>query len=191
MVSEPTGMDPHVVRKEADETGGEFVRFESTMYPSPTDAPAAETLSHELWGLDNDFEHVHPEQRERWEVVAGKLRIEVNGDERTLTEGEDVSLPSDVPHRHYNPTDQPIRVVWERYPAHRSEEWAESVYALAQAGGTNEEGVPNPLQIAVWIDAYPDEAYPTAVPVRLQQSLSSLIAPIGRSAGFEPRYTRE
>jgi hypothetical protein len=44
--------------------------------------------------------------------------------------------------------DRPIRVVWERHPAFRTEAWAESVDALAQAGKTDDEGVPSPLQIA-------------------------------------------
>ncbi|WP_436935157.1 cupin domain-containing protein [Halovenus marina] len=185
-------LNPHVVRDNAAETDGEFVRFESTMYPSSTDPTAARELSHEPWGLDNDFEHVHPEQEERWKVLAGKLRIAVDGDEQILEEGEETTLPSDVPHRHWNPTDRPIRVRWERRPAFQTEAWAESVYALAQAGKTNEEGVPDPLQIAVWIDAFPAEtAYPTVAPVSIQKRLSALFAPVGRLAGYEAQYSRE
>jgi len=186
------GMNPHVVKKGAEETDGDFVRFESTMYPSSVDAPAARSLSHEPWGLDNDFEHVHPTQEEHWTVVAGTLRVEVDGDERTVSEGEEVTLPSDVPHRHYNPTDRPIRVVWERRPAFRTEAWAESVYALAQRGETDTNGVPNPLQIPVWIDEFPEEtAYPTVAPVAVQRAASALIAPVSRMAGFKARYVRE
>lgn len=185
-------MDAHVVRKRAEETGGEFIRFESTMYPSSVNASAASELSHEPWGLDNDFEHIHPEQKERWEVLSGELQIELDGDEQTLTEGEEVTLQSNVPHRHYNPTNRPIRVVWERRPAFQTEEWAESVYALAQAGKTNDERVPNPLQIAVWIEEFPTEtAYPAVVPVTVQKTVSSLLAPVGRLAGYEARYSRE
>lgn len=185
-------MNPHVVRKGGDETDGEFVRFESTMYPESVDAPAAMALSHEPWGLDNDFEHIHPEQTELWKVLTGELRVSIDGDEQTLTDGEEITLPSNVPHRHWNPTDKPIRVVWERRPAFQTETWAESVYALAQAGKTDEEGVPNPLQIAVWLDSFPAEtAYPTVVPVRVQQRLAALLAPLGRLAGFEAEYSRD
>jgi len=142
--------------------------------------------------LDNDFEHVHPEQEERLEVLSGELRVSLKGEEQTLTAGDEIALPSNVPHQHWNPTDEPVRVIWERRPPFRTEEWAESVYALAQAGKTDEEGVPNLLQVAVWIDAFPAEtAYPTAVPVAVQKTLSSLLTPIGRFTGFEARYSRE
>lgn len=178
---------PHLVRKSADETDGEFVRFESTIHPGDGDAD----LPHEPWGLDNDFRHVHPNQTERWEVVSGRLRISVDGDERTLTAGDDAVLPEDVPHRHWNPTAEPIRVVWERRPAFDDEEWAESVYALAQAGETDEDGVPSPLQIAVWIDTYPNAtAYPAVLPVSLQRFGASLLAPVGRRLGYDATYER-
>lgn len=185
-----TDTNPHLVRASASETDGEFVRFESTMYPQ--DVSEAPDLPHEPWGLDNDFEHVHPDQTERWEVLVGELRIEVDGEERTLTAGEDATLPADVAHRHWNPTDEPIRVVWERRPAFDDEEWAESVFALAQTGAADEDGVPGPLQIAVWIDTYPGAtAYPALLPPGVQRAVASLVAPLGRALGVEATYTRE
>jgi len=178
----------HVVPKRAAETDGEFVRFESTMYPA-SDADGV-TLPHERWGLDNDFEHVHPEQAERWEVRSGELRVAFDGTERTLTEGEDVTLPAGVPHRHWNPTDGPIRVVRERRPAFRTEEWAESVYALAQAGETD-DGVPGPLQSLVLLDEYSTEnPYFASVPVVVQKAAASLLSPLGRLAGYEAAHSR-
>ena len=187
-----TDRNPHVVLQGPAETDGDLVRFESTMYPAPEADGNATDLSHERWGLDNDFEHVHPEQEERWEVRSGELRVTFEGTEQTLTEGEEITLPADVPHRHWNPTDEPIRVVWERRPAFETAEWAESVYALAQAGKTDEEGVPNGLQVAVWIDEYPREtAYPTVAPVALQRATSRILAPIGRALGMKAAYSSE
>lgn len=184
--------DPHVVLKGAEETDGEFVRFESTMYPAADAANAEPDLPHERWGLDNDFEHVHPEQEERWEVRAGELRVAFEGTERTLTEGEAITLPADVPHRHWNPTAEPIRVVWERRPAYRAEEWAESVYALAQAGRTDEDGVPGLLQSMVLLDEYSAEnPYFASAPVVVQKAVASLLAPVGRLAGYDATHARE
>lgn len=187
-----TELDPHVVRDGREQTQGEYVRFESTMYPASTDDPFAAELSHEPWGLDNDFEHVHPEQAEWWKVLSGELTVAVEGETHRLTEDEEITLPTDVPHRHWNPADRPTRVLWERRPAFRTEEWAESVYALAQAGKTDEEGVPNVLQVAVWIDEYPREtAYPTVAPVALQRATSRILAPIGRALGMKAAYSSE
>jgi mannose-6-phosphate isomerase-like protein (cupin superfamily) len=185
-------LNPHVVRKGAEETDGEFVRFESTMYPSPSGAGAATNLPHERWGLDNDFEHVHPEQEERWEVRTGELGVAFDGTEQTLAEGEEITLPADVPHRHWNPTGEPIRVVWERRPAFRTEAWAETVYALAQAGKTDDDGVPGVLQSVVLLDEYSTEnPYFAGVPVGIQKTAASLLAPVGRLAGYDAAHARE
>lgn len=184
-----SAVNPHVVRKGAAETDGEFVRFESTMYPA-ADAPNPD-LPHERWSLDYEFEHVHPEQAERWEVLSGELRVAVDVEARTLTEGETATLPAGVPHRHDNPTDRPIRVVWERRPAFEDAEWAESLYALAQEGAVDQEGVPGPLQLAVITDAYPDESvYSAAVPVGVQKLAFSALAAVGRLAGYEATHER-
>ncbi|WP_435064861.1 hypothetical protein [Halobaculum sp. EA56] len=73
----------------------------------------------------------------------------------------------------------------------RTEEWAESVYALAQAGKTNEEGAPGLLQSAVIFDEYPDTSvYLTVAPVFVQQAVSSALAPIGRLLGYEATHSR-
>ncbi|WP_435064862.1 hypothetical protein [Halobaculum sp. EA56] len=70
--------NPHVVLVGADETDGEFVRFESTLHPS-LDVEDTQ-LDHERWGIDLTAEHVHPEQEERIEVVSGEMRVEFQGD---------------------------------------------------------------------------------------------------------------
>jgi len=184
-------VDPHRVRKSAAETDGELVRFESTLYPRSTDAPAATALPHEPWSLDYRVEHVHPEQEERWEVLAGELAVTLDGERHTLSAGEEMTLPEGVPHEHWNPGAEPARVVWERRPAHDDEAWAESLFALAQRGEVDENGVPGPLQLAVITDAYPVESvYLASVPVSLQRVGFSVLGAAGRLAGYEATHTR-
>lgn len=183
-------VDPHVVQQTPGETDGEFVRFESTLYPVEGER-AGTDLTHEPWSLDYAVEHLHPDQRERWEVLEGELRVEWDDQERTLTEGEEVWLPADTAHRHFNPADEPARIVWERHPAYRDDEWAESLFALAQAGEVDEDGVPDPLQLAVITDEYEHESvYLSGVPVGLQKVGFSVLAAVGRAAGYEARHTR-
>lgn len=182
--------EPFVVTKGADETDGEFVQFEATVCPPPGEDLAVD-VPHERWGLDNGEEHVHPEQEEWFEVLAGELRVQYDGTTRTLTEGDEIALPADVPHTHWNPTNEPARVRWERRPALDSEEWLETAYVLAQAGRTDEDGAPGLLQTAVTYDEYPDDTYLTAVPVGVQKALATVLAPIGRRLGLQATYSRE
>lgn len=187
-----SAVDPHRVRQSAAETDGECVRFESTLYPRSREAPAAAELPHEPWSLDYKFEHVHPEQEERWRVRSGELAVTVDGERRTLSEGEETVLPEGVPHEHWNPGSEPARVVWERRPGFDDAAWAESLFALAQRGDVDENGVPGLLQLAVVTDAYPVESvYMSGVPVRVQRAAFAALGAVGRLAGYEPTHARD
>lgn len=186
-----TSLDPHVVKKTAEETDGEFVRFESTIHPALNADEIETTLSHKRWGIDFPSQHLHPKQKERIAIVSGTLQVSIEGDERTLTEGEEITIPPNTTHRHWNATSHPVRVVWERHPPFRTKEWAESAYVIAQAGHADEEGTPHWLQLAVLVDEYPDEsAYLPVLPVGIQKLLFSLLAPIGSLVGYEATHSR-
>jgi hypothetical protein len=73
--------DPFVVR----ETNDEFVRFESSLRPA-ADADGAVDLPHERWGLDSGFEHVQPDQTERFEASPASFGVVRADEEWTSTE---------------------------------------------------------------------------------------------------------
>ena len=170
---------PFEILKSARETDGEFVRFAFTLHP---DGPSS--LDHEPWVGDNADEHVHPTQDEHMYVESGSLRVIFGDTDRTLSEGEEITLPRNVPHRHFNPTSQPVRVHLEHRPARRSGELFSTLYALAQAGRADEDGIPGPLQFAVLQNTYPNHAYTTSPPIWLQKGLFTLLAPLSRIMGY-------
>lgn len=177
--------EPLTFLKRTRETEGECVRFEYTLHPSFDAAPADSGLSHRRWLADVEDEHLHPRQEEVFTVRAGTLRVAVEGTERTLTEGEKITLPADVPHRHGNPTGRPARVTQEVRPALQFEPITEALFEAAQAGNAAEDGSPNPLHFAVIQDQYPGHAYRADLPIPIQKALFTLLAPIGRLAGYE------
>lgn len=177
--------EPFKIVKGADETDGEFVRFEATLHPSSDEVEADSDLPHRRWAADDVHEHIHPTQEERLRVLSGRYQVVIAGNEHTLTEGEEITLPANTSHRHWNPTDQPVRVVNELQPARDAEVFFSTLFALAQAGETDEEGLPNILQFAVLQDAYPNHAYITGVPIPVQKGLFMLLAPFGRLLGYE------
>ena len=194
MTGEPpdvTELDPFEFTKRADETDGEFVRFEATVHPLPDRSETEEGLSHRRFLLDNPDKHIHPQQEEYVEVLSGEYGVEIDGTEHLLAEGDDITLPMNTPHRHWNPTDHPIRVAHEQRPALQSEELGETLYTLAQAGNTNEKGIPSPLQFAVIMDTFPGHAYAADLPVGVQKAVFRLLGPIGRLAGYEGTHSRE
>lgn len=189
--SDSTEVDPSEITKTTEGTDGTFVRFERTVHPS-SDGPGTEdTLSHRRFVIDNSDEHVHPRQEELIEVLSGQYGVSIEGTDRILTEGEGVTVPPDTPHRQWNPTDQPVRVAHEAHPARQSEGLFETLYVLAQAGQTDEKGIPNLLQFAVISHAYPGHVYVTTLPVSVQKALFTLLAPVDRLAGHKATYSRE
>jgi mannose-6-phosphate isomerase-like protein (cupin superfamily) len=160
------------------------VRFETTLYPAP-DAPGRAALPHHRWAADNGDEHIHPNQEEIFRVRSGTYRVIVGDTDRTLTEREEIKLPRNTPHRHFNPADRPARVIKEDRPARNSEAFFSALYALAQAGKTDEDGLPSFLQFAVLQDEYPGHAYVTDLPVGVQKALFTLLALLGRLLGYD------
>jgi mannose-6-phosphate isomerase-like protein (cupin superfamily) len=179
-----TNAEPLEVMKHSTDSNGEFVRFETTVHPSiDADGPEVE-LNHERYLIDNPDEHIHPHQEEFIEVLAGEYAVEIEGTEHQLSEGEEITVPKDTAHRHWNPSAEPTRVAHEHHPALDSAEHVEAMWALAQEGQTNEKGIPNPLQFAVVNQAYPGVAHTTAIPVPIQKAMFTALAPIGRLVGY-------
>lgn len=190
-IDELSALEPFEIVKRAEETGGEFVRVEVTLHPFPDGKPTESDLAHRRWIVDGIGEHFHPRQEEYFHVQAGELHVVQERTERTLTAGEEIALPANVPHSHWNPADRPARVAVEHRPACQSDKLLETLYVLAQTGRTDEAGVPNVLQSMVLQKAYADHAYRADRPVSAQKALATLFAPIGRLAGYESVHSVE
>ena len=74
--------------------------------------------------------HFHPEQDERFEVLEGSLRVNVDGEERDLAAGETIEIPRKAVHQMWNPGDEPARVRWQTMPAGRTEQFFSSIDQL-------------------------------------------------------------
>jgi hypothetical protein len=70
--------------------------------------------------------HLHPSQAERFEVLEGRMRTVVDGEERTYGPGEAFDVPPGTPHQ--MGADEPTRMRWEVRPAMRTAEFFERLY---------------------------------------------------------------
>jgi quercetin dioxygenase-like cupin family protein len=137
-------------------------------------------------------EHIHPQQEERFEIRAGRVRMRVAGAERELVAGDVVVVPRGVPHVWWNASDEPARVRAELRPALRTQELRE-VLALWTAQGKTRRGMPtNPLRLAVLASEYRNEVQAVRVSrgmtdhvlVPLTRALVVLLAALGRALGI-------
>jgi mannose-6-phosphate isomerase-like protein (cupin superfamily) len=95
--------------------------------------------------------HFHPSQDEHFEVLAGEIRVRINGEERALGKGEELEIPRGVQHQMWNPGAETARVRWQTRPALRTHAWWRSVDAIRRSGrvGTNGMGGVGPEWLAL------------------------------------------
>lgn len=117
--------------------------------------------------------HFHPNQDERFEVLAGTLRVRVDGEERTLAAGETIEIPRGAVHQMWNPTEEPTRALWRTSPAGRTEQWYRDIDRQYPAGV---------LAFAVLLGEYRD-VFRLAGPDVLLRPALGLLALIGRARG--------
>ena len=174
-VSNPeTGVSLRVLATGAD-TDGRLARYEVRL------APPSESHGPHL--------HVHPAQRETFEVVSGRLGVQVGDETCLLDAGDAVDIDAGVPHRFWNAGGGATRFVGEVSPPLRTVTLMSTIFRLAADGWSTEEGLPiNPFALAVVVDAFPDHIYLGRLPVPLQKLALWPLARVGRRLGYEPAF---
>jgi quercetin dioxygenase-like cupin family protein len=108
-----TGERVTFVRTAAD-TGGDLLELELEWSRPGQRAPA----------------HVHPEMKERYEVVEGTAAFRIGAaDDLIAQPGDVVTVPPGTVHLAWNPTDAPVRLRVEFRPALRWEEFVVRLFA--------------------------------------------------------------
>jgi quercetin dioxygenase-like cupin family protein len=99
-------------------------------------------------------EHFHPGQVERFEVLDGAVRTDIDGVDRRYQAGEVFEVPART--RHQMTGDGPARVRWQVTPALRTAEFFERLYGSGTADVGGQGGV------AEFLDEFRDEIQFTA-----------------------------
>lgn len=129
--------------------------------------------------------HLHPNQEERFEVVAGKVQFRVDGSRRHAGPGDRLVVPPGSWHsfRNIGPTE--AQLIVEVEPALTLQDFLEEAAALARAGKYSRRGIPKgPLaavQLAALIERHRDVTVMRFPPPALQRILLSPLARLGRS----------
>jgi quercetin dioxygenase-like cupin family protein len=157
------------------DTNGEAVVIETVVQPHGSVAAA----------------HLHPSQSERFAVKSGKLGMKLGRENRTLGEGQWLTVEPGTSHRFWNDGDEPVTFVCEIRPALQFESLLETMFALAADGKTNRKGMPNLLRLAVIADAHFDTVQLPFPPAWMQKAGLVLAAPVARLLGYEATYEGE
>ena len=176
VIENPRSGERITFRKTAMDTGGELLVVDLELPPGAR-MPA---------GL-----HVHPEQEERFEVVRGRMRFRVRRERVHAGPGEVVVVPPGVLHDWANVGQETALVRVTVRPALAMERLFESAIALAQDGRTFANGMPKPLDLALFVREFEREVQGAFPPLWVQRIVLAPLAWVAERRGHAARYRPE
>jgi quercetin dioxygenase-like cupin family protein len=172
----PASGERIIFRKTAVETNGELVAIDLEL-PQGARVPG---------GL-----HLHPLQEERFEVVKGTMRFRLKRKKIVAGRGTVVVVPPGVPHDFANAGDEDALVRVEIRPALEMERLFETAVALAEDGRTMRQGMPKPLDLALFARQFEQEVQAPFPPRWLQRLALAPLAWLASRRGYAARYAPE
>lgn len=173
IMTNPANGDTYEFLATAKDTSGESVKIKATVYTQGQLVPR----------------HYHVFQDETFEVISGKLTILLEGQTRTLSAGEKITLPKNIPHNHYNNESSPVTYIHSVTPALDFDFLIENLAGLA-ADGKSKNGKYGLVQELVTLKYLDSKSYLADIPVGIQNLLMNTIAPIGRLLGYRAVYKK-
>lgn len=113
--------------------------------------------------------HLHPHQSESISLLEGRLEAVIGGEARTVQAGQTVHIAPGVPHKMWNPFDEPARTRWETRPALRTAQFLQAVH-----------GTRNKLEQAACLHEFRDVFRPCLLPEPLQQLVLTFLWIVNR-----------
>jgi quercetin dioxygenase-like cupin family protein len=131
--------------------------------------------------------HVHPVQRESFEVLRGTMRFRKGLRTVLASPGNTVVVPPGAFHQFANAGDEPALVRVRVEPALRMEQLFETVAALAREGRTLPSGMPKPLDLALFMREFEQEVRAPFAPGLVRAVMAPLAVAAARR-GLDQRY---
>jgi mannose-6-phosphate isomerase-like protein (cupin superfamily) len=135
-------------------------------------------------------EHVHDNFSEHFEVESGRIAFLVDGEERTLEPGHQLTVPPGAWHRWWNAGEGEALARVRIAPALRFQEAILIAWGLCADGHTNAQGVPTPLLGALLATRYRDEMRLRKPPEIVQRLVLPPLAALARWQGKERTIKR-
>ena len=135
------------------------------------------------------FPHVHAGQVERFEILAGGMRVDLGGRSHLLGPGDRFEVPADVAHRQRPTGTGPGHVRVTVSPAGRSEQFLRRISEMSAAGQFNRAGLPRAVAGARLVRDFADTGHAAFPPVAIQRVIATTTLAAAR-AGKIPRRAR-
>jgi quercetin dioxygenase-like cupin family protein len=137
-----------------------------------------ELVEYDVVGRSRGFTtqaHLHPKQSERHEVLAGSIRITMNGVDHELGPGESILIPAGTAHRQLFTGEGEGRVRVQLRPAMRTAQLIERLAEFSRDGQLTKSGYPKPGAATQIILDFPEEGYAPWPPFPVQRKLAQAV----------------
>ena len=179
VIENPVTGERIIYRKTTAETKGQLLQFDYFMKPH---SKGLATIA-----------HTQPKLEQRMEVLGGTMTYTMgrNKVKKTLSKGEKIVIPPDVPHSLWNEGDEELYILDEYSPPLNIQKFFETMYGLARDGKVNKNGLPGLLQISLLASFYKDEVGAGSSSQKFLFAVSRLLVPIAKSRGYKPWYSED
>jgi quercetin dioxygenase-like cupin family protein len=133
--------------------------------------------------------HIHACQDETFEVISGQLTVLLNGQTKTLSAGEKITIPKNAPHNHFNNESTPVTYIQTVSPALDFEYLVENLVGLA-GDGKGDNGKYGLIQELVTMKYLDSKTFLADTPRGIQKLLMHTVGPIGRLFGYRAIYKK-
>jgi quercetin dioxygenase-like cupin family protein len=158
--------EQRVFLKTGADTDGELLEMDVTYIPDSPRPPM----------------HYHPNQEEKFEVIAGRFKVNIAGDERIYNPGDTFIVPKNTEHWMQNVSTEQGRVNWQVRPALRTQEFFTKMWHASENSPGEGPGI---VQLAVLLTSFRNEFIVSNPPLPVQRILFGILAPIGRLLGYK------
>jgi quercetin dioxygenase-like cupin family protein len=174
VIDNPVTGEHIVIRQNAAGTRGTLLAFDLFLTPDGH-VPAA---------------HAHPFQEERFTVVSGTMKFRKGLGTVIAGPGQTVAVPPGTIHRFQNAGDEQAHAFVEVRPALRMEELLRTTADLAREGRTLPNGMPFPLDFALFLHEFEREVAMPVLPGGLVRAGIAPLIQAARRRGLDARYCR-
>ena len=133
---------------------------------------------------------MHDHCAEHFEVRSGRIAFLLDGEQRVLEAGEQLTVPRGTWHRWWNPGDDEVLARVRVEPALRFEQAIIVFWGLCADGHTNGEGQPSPLFGALLATRYRAELATDSRPTSCRGSLFPPLAALAKRRGLDRMLDR-
>lgn len=134
-------------------------------------------------------DHLHILQDEKFEILSGKMTYFLDGKEHHIEAGEEVVLPKNKAHNHYNTSDEPTEYIQTITPGIDVDLFLENLFGMINDGKVKDGKLPF-LQAMVTGKYLESPSRLAAIPMGVQNVLMNIIGPIARLFGYRAIYKK-